>query len=90
MDTKMLNDTYTIVDEIFRVFEDVKAMFRTWDASKHMPFIQQVMKLQTLEVKLYQLGYKEDFVRLLIKAVYESVFTNTERQRYADSRHILI
>ena len=90
MNTKLLNDTYTIVDEIFQVFEDVRSMFRAWDTSKHMPFIQEVMKLQALEVKLYQLGYEEDFVRLLVKAVYESVFTDTERRQYAGNWHILV
>ncbi|MGH2479623.1 MAG: hypothetical protein ACRDHW_08215 [Ktedonobacteraceae bacterium] len=78
-----LNETYAVVDDIFTVFENVRSMFRAWDKSKHMPFIQQVMKLQVLEVKLYKLGYDEDFVRLLVKAVYESVFTRTEIQQYA-------
>lgn len=90
MNTRLLNETYAIVDEIFRVFEDVRSMFRAWDTSKHMPFIQQVMKLQALEVKLYESGYEEDFVRLLVKAVYESVFSEIERRQYAGNWHILV
>lgn len=78
MSTNLINETYAVVDEIFQVFEDVRSLFRTWDASKHTSFIQHVVKLQALEVKLYALGYEDDFVRLLMKAVYESVFTRTE------------
>lgn len=85
----LLEDTYNIVDEIFRVFENVKGMFKQWDRSKHMPFIQEVMKLQALENRLSQLGYQEDFTRLLVKCVYESVFTTYERMSYAGNWHIL-
>jgi len=83
MSTDLLNETYAIVDEIFQVFENVRSMFRAWDTSKHMPFIHEVMKLQALEVRLYKLGYEDDFVRLLVKAVYKSVFTDTEIRQYA-------
>lgn len=90
MNTNLLNETYALVDEIFQVFENVRSMFRAWDKSKHMPFIQQVMKLQALEEKFYKLGYEDDFVRLLVKAVYESVFTKTEIQQYSGNWHILV
>lgn len=85
----LLEDTYNIVDEIFRVFENVKDMFKQWDRSKHMPFIQEVMKLQALENRLSQLGYQEDFTRLLVTCVYESVFTTHEHMSYAGNWHIL-
>jgi hypothetical protein len=84
-----LEDTYSIVDDIFRVFEGIKSMFKQWDRSKHMPFIQEVMKLQELESRLLQLGYQEDFTRLLVKCVYESVFTEYERASYSGNWHIL-
>jgi len=89
MSINLLNETYTLVDELFQVFEETRSMFRTWDASKHTPFIQQVTKLQELEAKLYQLGYEEDFVYLLVKSVYQSVFTRTEIRQYADNRNII-
>ena len=75
-----LNETYEVVDDIFKVFENVRSLFHSWDKSKHMTFIQEVMKLQALEVKLYKLGYDDGFVRLLMKAVYESIFTMSEIQ----------
>jgi len=85
----LLENTYSVVDEIFRVFESVKSMFKQWDSSKHMPFIQEVMKLQALESKLSQLGYQEEFIKLLVKGVYESVFTRYERMSYSGNWHIL-
>lgn len=85
-----LNETYEVVDDIFKVFENVRSLFHPWDKSKHMTFIQEVMKLQALEVKLYKLGYDDDLVRLLMKAVYESIFTRAEIQQYSGNWHILI
>ena len=84
-----LEQTYAVVDEIFSVFESVKNMFRSWDSSKHMPFIQEVMKLQALEVQLNQLGYEDDFVRLIVKAVHESVFTKVELRQYSGNWMII-
>lgn len=81
----LLEDTYSVVDDIFRVFENIRSMFRQWDRSKHMPFIREAMKLQELENRLLRLGYQEDFTRLLVKCVYESVFTEYERARYGMS-----
>lgn len=74
----------SVVDEMFRVFENVKEMFRNWDKTKHTPFIQEVIKLQRLEERLFRLGYTDEFVMLLLKAVKESVFTSYRRNgRYA-------
>ena len=75
-------DTYDLVGDLFQIFEDVKSMFSQWDRTKHLPFIEQVMKLKAVEEKLYRLGYNEMFVRSLVKAVYNSVFTSAERLQY--------
>ena len=77
----LLEETYSVVDDMFRVFENVKSMFNQWDRSKHMPFIREVRKLQDLESRLLQLGYGEDFTRLLVKCIYESVFTRSGGQK---------
>lgn len=85
---KLLEETYAVVDDIFRVFENVREMFRSWDKTKHAPFIQEVMKLQRLEERLLQLGYTDEFVKLLLKAVKESVFTQTEIKQYMGNWYI--
>jgi hypothetical protein len=71
--TKRLN---IIVDDIFDVFEQVHAMFRNWQASYHMPFIEQIMRLQRLEAELCTLGYDEDFVLTIKQVVYHSIFAD--------------
>jgi hypothetical protein len=63
-----------VVNDIFVVFENVRSMFVKWDRSYHMPFIAEVMKLQKLEVELYNLGYDEEFVMTVIKIAYHNVF----------------
>ena len=90
MNADQFDDTYDLVGEIFQIFEDAKAMFSEWDASKHMPFIQKFMKLKVVEDKLYQLGYDETFVGSLVKTVYESVFTIADRRQFAGNWHIIV
>ncbi|HKV57292.1 MAG TPA: hypothetical protein VJO32_03390 [Ktedonobacteraceae bacterium] len=48
-----------VVDDLFVVFENVRSMLAKWDRSYHMTFIEEVMKLQKLEIELYNLGYKD-------------------------------
>jgi len=67
-----------VVDEIFRVLEEVRTMFQKWDSSYHMPFIKKVMYLQTLREQLYKLGYDDDFVETVIKIAYHNIFTKSE------------
>ncbi len=67
-----------IVDDIFDVFEQVRAMFQNWHADYHMPFIEQVMKLQKLEAELYTLGYDEDFVLTVKQVVYSFIFAKSD------------
>ena len=81
----LLEETYPIVDDMFVVFENVRAMFRVWDRSKHVEFIQEVMRLQALEAQLCRLGYSEEFVKLLVKCIYESVFNRYERVKYSSN-----
>ena len=71
--TKQLN---AIVDNIFEVFESVHKMFRNWKHDYHMPFIEQVMRLQKLEAELYTLGYDKDFILTLKQTIYHSIFTD--------------
>ena len=80
----------TVVDEIFRVLEEVRAMFQKWDSSCHMPFIEKVMYLNTLRERLYTLGYEEDFVETVIKVAYNNVFTKAERLEYAGNWYIVV
>lgn len=78
-----------VVDEIFRVLEEVRAMFQKWDSSYHMPFIEKVMYLNTLRERLYTLGYTEDFIETVIKVAYNNVFTKAERLKYAGNWYIV-
>ena len=71
--TRQLN---ALVDAIFEVFESVREKLRNWKHEYHMPFIEQVTRLQRLEAELYALGYDEDFILILEQVVYHSVFTN--------------
>lgn len=79
----------SVVDEIFRTLEEVRHMFRRWDASYHMEFIGKVMHLNMLREKLHTLGYTDDFVEAVIKIAYEHVFTPTERTAYAGNWYIV-
>lgn len=82
--------TFDLVGDLFEIFEQAKEMFNQWDSTKHLPFIQQVMKLQAVEEKLYRLGYDESFVGSLVKTVYESVFSSAERRQYSGNWHIVV
>jgi hypothetical protein len=70
--TRQLN---ALVDAIFEVFENVHEMLRDWKHEYHMPFIEQVTRLQKLEAELYALGYDEDFILALKQVIFHSVFT---------------
>ena len=78
-----------VVDEIFRILEEVREMFHNWNSSCHMPFIEKVMYLNTLRERLYTLGYGEDFVETVIKISYNNVFTKVERLKYAGNWYIV-
>jgi hypothetical protein len=78
-----------VVDEIFRVLEEVRAMFQKWDSSYHMPFIEMVMYLNTLRERLDTLGYGEDFVETVVKIAYYNVFSKEEIQSYAGNWYIV-
>jgi len=65
-----------LVDAIFEVFESVHEMLRDWKHEYHMPFIEQVTRLQKLEAELYALGYDEDFILILEQTVYHAVFVD--------------
>lgn len=71
--TRQLN---ALVDAIFEVFESVHEMLRDWKHEDHMPFIEQVTRLQKLEAELYALRYDEDFILTLKQVIYHSVFTD--------------
>jgi hypothetical protein len=80
----------SVVDEIFRVLEEVRAMFQKWDSSCHMEFIDKVMYLSVLRERLYTLGYGEDFVATVIKIAYNNVFTKAERLAYAGNWSFIV
>lgn len=65
-----------IVDNIFDVFEQVRTLLCNWNTEYHVLFIEQVMRLQTLEAELYALGYDDEFVLTIKQAIYSSVFGN--------------
>jgi hypothetical protein len=71
--TKQLN---ALVDNIFEVFESVHEMLRNWKYKYHLPFIEQIMRLQKLEAALHALGYDEDFILTLRQTIYHSIFTD--------------
>ena len=71
--TRQLN---ALVDAIFEVFESIREMLRNWKHEYHMPFIEQVTRLQKLEAELYVLGYDEDFIVILEQTVYHAVFAD--------------
>lgn len=79
-DIRALNE---VVEEIFVVLEEVKDMFRKWDSSYHLSFINKVMRLQTLRERLYKLGYEEEFVETVIRIAYHNIFTKEEHMKYA-------
>ena len=63
-----------VVEEIFTVFENVRSLLANWNSRYHMTFIQEVMKLQRLEVEINSLGYDDDFVTFVLEHVYNTVF----------------
>jgi hypothetical protein len=78
-----------VVDEIFRILEEVKEMFAKWDSSYHMPFIKKVMYLQELRERLYRLGYSDEFVETVVKIAYHNVFSKEETRAYACNWYIV-
>jgi hypothetical protein len=89
MTTQSVQALNAVVDEIFRVLEEVRAMFQKWDNSYHMPFIEMIMYLNTLRERLYTLGYEEDFVEAVVKIAYHSVFSKEEIRAYAGNWYIV-
>lgn len=65
-----------IVDEIFDVFEQAKALLHNCQPAHHTCFIELLWKLKRLETDLYLLGYDDDFVVTVKRVVYHSVFEN--------------
>ena len=64
----------SVVDELFKTMEEIRALFQNWNASCNMPFIKKVMYLDVLRERLYKLGYGDDFIETVIKIVYHNVF----------------
>ena len=73
----------SVVDEIFRTMEEIQVLFQDWNVSYHKPFIEKVMHINSLRVRLHDLGYTEDFADTVIKIAYSNVFTSTEKRRYS-------
>lgn len=84
-----VSELNSVVDEIFSVFEKVHDMFANWTSCYHMVFIQEVMKLQALEERLYKLGFDEEFIMTVKQVVYSNVFTEDERRSYAGNWYIV-
>lgn len=72
----------SIVDEIFKVLEEVKEMFLSWNNSYHMEFIGKVMYLNVLRERLYSLGFDDEFVETVVKIAYHNVFSKEEIRAY--------
>jgi hypothetical protein len=85
-----IHELNTIVDDIFRTLEEIRALFQNWTPSSSLPFIHKVMYLNVLRERLYRLGFDDDFTETVIKVVYNHVFSEAERLQHAGKWYITV
>lgn len=70
-----------VIDDLFVVCESVQVLLYTRNGRDiNAAFVEQTLRFQELQRELYSLGYEEEFVIAVSKAVHECVF-NPIKQR---------
>lgn len=69
-----MRDIYDVTDDLFKVFETLRAMFRHWMKESPDAFMDEMRKFRTLETELEQVMGNEKSAHTIIQGLYWSVF----------------
>ena len=76
-----MRDIHDVTDDIFKVFESIKAMFAAWNSEKQAEFIMELRKLDGLEKELQEITGNWDQSHLIVVGIYRSIFPTASLQR---------
>lgn len=77
----IMRDIHEVTDDIFKVFESIKAMFAAWNSEKQAEFITELRKLDELEKELQEITGNWDQSHLIVVGIYRSIFPTASLQR---------
>lgn len=69
-----MRDIYDVTDDLFKVFETLRAMFRHWAKESPDAFMDEMLKFRTLETELEQMLGDEEKAHVLIRGIYLSIY----------------
>lgn len=69
-----MRDIHDVTDDIFKVFERIKAMFGAWSSEKQAEFIAEWRKLDELEKELQLITGDWDTSHKIVVGIYRSIF----------------
>ncbi|MEO8971554.1 MAG: hypothetical protein ABI406_08155 [Ktedonobacteraceae bacterium] len=69
-----MRDIYDVTDDLFKVFETIRAMFRHWTKESPDAFMGEMLKFRALETELEQAAGDEKNAHTIIQGLYWSVF----------------
>lgn len=76
-----MRDIYDVTDDLFKVFERMKDMFRHWKREYHMEFIAEVRNLDALDRELEEITGDKDIAYLIRVGIYRSIFPDVPKQK---------
>ncbi|HVB21030.1 MAG TPA: hypothetical protein VNG51_03680 [Ktedonobacteraceae bacterium] len=68
-----MRDMYDVTDDLFKVFEMIRAMFQHWTKESPDAFMDEMLKFRTLETELEQV-MGEGSAHTIIQGIYRSIF----------------
>ena len=76
-----MRDIYDVTDDLFKVFERIRDMFRHWKREYHMEFIAEVRKLDVLDQELEELTGDKHIAYLIRVGIYRSIFPDVPKYK---------
>ena len=74
-----MRDIYDVTDDLFKVFETIRAMFRHWNRESPDAFFNEMVKFRVLETELEQVTGDEKIAHTIIQGIYGSIFPLTKQ-----------
>lgn len=69
-----MRDIHDVTDDIFRIYENIREMFRHWTSEKQTEFISEALKLNPLETELQEITGDWEIAHRINLGIYRSVF----------------
>ena len=81
-----MRDIYDVTEDLLKVYERIRDMFRHWTGEYHEAFICEMLKLNPLEQELQEITGNWDDAHRINVGIYRSIFPNARKYERTEPR----